>query len=255
MLVQRGTLHVGDAIVAGDAHGKVRGLLNYRGEKIKEARPGDPVEIIGFDKPPVAGELARVVENDRQARHLANIRGERLRREQLAQRSKQSVSLDRLFEQLQEGAVQDLNLVVKADVQGSVEAAVSELAEDHAHRGARERDPHRRRRDLRERHHARLRLERDGRRLQRPPERRGARARRARGRRDPHLPRHLQAHRGHRAGARRDALRRQDRGDDRRGRGAGAVQGLAARHDRRLLRHPRRREAATRRSASSATAP
>ncbi len=127
MLVQRGTLHVGDAIVAGDAHGKVRGLLNYRLEKIKEARPGDPVEIIGFDKPPVAGELARVVENDRQARHLANIRGERLRREQLAQRSKQSVSLDRLFEQLQEGAVQDLNLVVKADVQGSVEAAVSEL--------------------------------------------------------------------------------------------------------------------------------
>ena len=58
MLVQRGTLHVGDAIVAGDAHGKVRALYDYRGEKIKEARPGEPVEILGFDKPPVAGELA-----------------------------------------------------------------------------------------------------------------------------------------------------------------------------------------------------
>src|SRR5881398_3434792 len=78
MLVQRGTLRVGDAIVAGDAWGKVRALYNYRGEKIKDARPGDPVEIIGFDKPPPAGELARVVENDRQARHLAQTRAERL---------------------------------------------------------------------------------------------------------------------------------------------------------------------------------
>src|SRR5512132_3610333 len=80
MLVQRGTLHVGDAIVAGDAHGKVRALHNYRGEKIKEAHPGEPVEIIGFDKPPPAGERARVVENERQARQLAQVRGERLRR-------------------------------------------------------------------------------------------------------------------------------------------------------------------------------
>ena len=71
MLVHRGTLHVGDAIVAGDAWGKVRALYDYRGEKLKEARPGTPVEILGFDKPPPAGELARVVENERQARHLA----------------------------------------------------------------------------------------------------------------------------------------------------------------------------------------
>src|SRR5206468_11721413 len=66
MLVQRGTLHVGDAIVAGDASGRVRALYNYRGEKIKEAKPGEPVEILGFDKPPPAGELGRVVENERQ---------------------------------------------------------------------------------------------------------------------------------------------------------------------------------------------
>ncbi len=128
MLVQRGTLRVGDAVVAGDAWGKVRALHNYRGERLQDAGPGDPVEILGFDRPPPAGELCRVVENDRQARHLANVRGERLRREQLAQRSKSTVSIGDLFEQLQAGAVQDLNLVLKGDVQGSVEAAVGELA-------------------------------------------------------------------------------------------------------------------------------
>ncbi len=127
MLIHRGTLRVGDAIVAGDAWGKVRALYNYRGEKIKDAKPGDPVEILGFDKPPPAGELGRVVENERRARELANLRGDRLRREQLAQQRPAGVSLERLFEQMQTGAIQDLNLVVKGDVVGSVEAVVSEL--------------------------------------------------------------------------------------------------------------------------------
>src|SRR6184192_2833298 len=126
MLIHRGTLRVGDAIVAGDAWGKVRALYNFRGEKVNEARPGDPVEILGFDHPPPAGELGRVVENERQARGYAQVRGERLRREQLAQR-RVGVSLETLFEALQEGAVQDLNLVLKGDVVGSVEAALSEL--------------------------------------------------------------------------------------------------------------------------------
>jgi translation initiation factor IF-2 len=126
MLVHRGTLDVGDAIVAGDAWGKVRALNNFRGEKVKNANPGEPVEILGFDHPPPAGEQARVVENERQARHYAQVRGERLRREQLAQR-RVGVSLESLFEQIQEGAVQDLNLVLKGDVDGSVEAALSEL--------------------------------------------------------------------------------------------------------------------------------
>src|SRR6186997_2424755 len=127
MLVHRGTLRVGDAIVAGDAWGKVRALHTYRGEKVDEARPGDPVEIIGFDKPPAAGEFGRVVENDRRARDLAQLRGERFRREQLAQRRPSGASLETLFSEMQQGAVQDLNLVIKADVDGSVEAAVSEL--------------------------------------------------------------------------------------------------------------------------------
>src|SRR5207249_11873039 len=117
MLVQRGTLKVGDAVVAGDAWGKVRALHNYKGEKLKEAKPGDPVEILGFDKPPPAGELCRVVENDRDARDLAQKRAERLRREQFATRPSSSVSLENLFEQLQAGEVKDLNLVIKADVQ------------------------------------------------------------------------------------------------------------------------------------------
>ncbi len=127
MLVQRGTLKVGDAIVAGDAWGRVRALYDFRGEKVEEARPGDPVEILGFDHPPPAGELGRVVENERDARQRAQVRGERLRREQLATRARGGPSLEQLFSQLQAGGMQDLNLILKGDVQGSVEAAVSEL--------------------------------------------------------------------------------------------------------------------------------
>jgi translation initiation factor IF-2 len=128
MLVSRGTLHVGEAIVAGDAWGKVRALLDFRGEKVKDATPGTPVEILGFDKPPAAGEHARVVENERQARHLAQLRGQRVRAEQLARTAKKGVSLEELFTQMEEGAVRELNIIVKADVQGSIEAVVGELA-------------------------------------------------------------------------------------------------------------------------------
>jgi translation initiation factor IF-2 len=128
MLVQRGTLHVGDALVAGDAWGKVRALHDYRGARVKEAKPGTPIEILGFDKPPQAGEQARVVENERQARHLAGLRGQRLRAEQLARSSKTGPSLEDLFTRMEEGGVQDLNVIVKADVQGSVEAVTGELA-------------------------------------------------------------------------------------------------------------------------------
>ncbi|HXK15995.1 MAG TPA: translation initiation factor IF-2 [Gaiellaceae bacterium] len=128
MLIHRGTIKVGDAIVAGDAWGRVRALYDYLGERVQSAGPGDPVEILGFDKPPPAGELGRVVENERRARELAQQRGERLRREALAKQARGSgVSLEKLFEQMQAGGVQDLNIVIKGDVQGSVEAIVSEL--------------------------------------------------------------------------------------------------------------------------------
>src|SRR6266511_2013132 len=127
MLVHRGTLRVCDAIVAGDAWARVRALNDFRGEKLLEATPGTPVEILGFFRTPPVGETARVVENERKARELAHVRGERLRREQLAQRTAAGVSLESLFAQMQEGAIQDLNLILKGDVVGSVEAAVSEL--------------------------------------------------------------------------------------------------------------------------------
>ncbi len=127
MLVRRGTLRVGDAVVAGDTWGKVRALYDYRGTRVKEARPGDPVEMLGFEKPPAAGERCHVVANERNARSLAQQRGLRLRSEQVAQRSRSRVSLETLFRELREGEVKDLNLILKGDVVGSVEAAVSEL--------------------------------------------------------------------------------------------------------------------------------
>ncbi len=127
VLVLRGTLRVGDAVVAGDASGKVRALQDYRGERVREAGPGDPVEILGFDRPPPAGEFCRVVEHERQAKHLANVRAERLRREQFAQRPRRLVSLENLYDEMQVGEVQELNIVLKGDVQGSVEALLGEL--------------------------------------------------------------------------------------------------------------------------------
>jgi translation initiation factor IF-2 len=128
MLVSRGTLRVGDAMVAGDAWGKVRALYDFRGEKVKEAGPGTPIEILGFDKPPAAGEHAHVVENERQARHLAGLRGQRVRAEQLARTAKRGVSLEELFTRIGEGALSELNIILKADVQGSLEAVAGELA-------------------------------------------------------------------------------------------------------------------------------
>jgi len=127
LLVQRGTLRVGDALVAGDAWGRVKAMNDHNGKRVKEAGPAVPVEILGFDKPPPAGEFSRVVENDRVARQIAQKRAQRVRAEMLARRSK-AVSLEDLFSAVQEGAVQELGLIIKADVQGSVEAAESEIA-------------------------------------------------------------------------------------------------------------------------------
>ncbi len=130
MLVQRGTLRVGDAVVAGDTWGKVKALNDHNGKRVKDAGPGVPVEILGFDKPPPAGEVCRVVENDRVARQAAQQRAQRKRTEMLAKRSK-AISLEDLFSQMQEGAVKELALIIKGDVQGSVEAAVDEIGKIH----------------------------------------------------------------------------------------------------------------------------
>src|SRR3954471_4756685 len=127
LLVQRGTLKVGDALVAGAHWARVRAMNDYRGERMKQARPGDPVEILGFDGVPEAGEHFHVVENDRRARQLAGERANRLKTEALARRQGVRVSLEDVFARAQEG-IQELNLVLKADVAGSLEALEDEIA-------------------------------------------------------------------------------------------------------------------------------
>jgi translation initiation factor IF-2 len=128
VLVNRGTLVVGDALVAGAHWGRVRALNDYKGRRVKEAKPSEPVEVLGFDSVPEAGEYVRVVENDRRARQLANERGFRLKSEAQARRSGKKVSLETIFDQARGGEIQDLNLVLKADVSGSLEAFEDEIA-------------------------------------------------------------------------------------------------------------------------------
>jgi len=128
ILIQRGTLRVGDALVAGAHFGRVRAMHDFIGEKLKRALPGQPVEVLGFDGVPEAGEPVRVVENERRARQLAGERANRLKTEALARRSGRKVSLEDVFKLAQEGAVKELGLVVKADVAGSLEAIEDEIA-------------------------------------------------------------------------------------------------------------------------------
>jgi translation initiation factor IF-2 len=126
VLVQRGTLKIGDAIVAGAHWGRVRAMSDYTGKRVKQAGPSAPVEVLGFDTVPEAGEFAHVVENDRRARSLANDRANRLKLEQQARRGGLKWSLATIFDQ--RGDVNELSLVLKADVSGSLEAFEDEIA-------------------------------------------------------------------------------------------------------------------------------
>jgi translation initiation factor IF-2 len=128
VLVQRGTLHVGDAVVAGPVWGKVRAMLDDKGERVEEATPGTPVEILGFDGVSEAGEHVQVVENERKARQLAQERETRLKTEQLARRQARKVTLEEVFQRASEGQLNELNIVLKADVSGSLEALEDEIA-------------------------------------------------------------------------------------------------------------------------------
>jgi translation initiation factor IF-2 len=128
ILIQRGTLKVGDALVAGASFGRVRAMHDFLGGRLKRALPGEPVEVLGFDGVPEAGEYVRVVENERRARTLAGERANRLKTEALARRSGRKISLEDIFRLAQAGAVKDLNLVLKADVSGSLEAVEDEIA-------------------------------------------------------------------------------------------------------------------------------
>jgi translation initiation factor IF-2 len=128
ILVQRGTLAVGDALVGGPQWGRVRAMHDFTGERVEKAGPGMPVEVLGFDGVCEAGEHVRVVENDRRARQLAQERGNRLKTEALARRQARKVSLEEVFSRAQEGEIKELNIVLKADVAGSLEALQDELA-------------------------------------------------------------------------------------------------------------------------------
>ncbi len=128
VLVQRGTLKVGDALVAGPQWGRVRAMQDFTGERVDAAGPGMPVEVLGFDGVCEAGEFVQAVENDRRARQLAQERANRLKTEALARRQARKVSLEEVFSRAQEGEIKELNIVLKADVAGSLEALQDEIA-------------------------------------------------------------------------------------------------------------------------------
>ena len=128
VLVQRGTLEVGDSLVAGPQWGRVRAMHDFTGERVEAAGPGMPVEVLGFDGVSDAGEFVQAVENDRRARQLAQERANRLKTEALARRQARKVSLDEVFARVQEGDIKELNIVLKADVAGSLEALQDEIA-------------------------------------------------------------------------------------------------------------------------------
>lgn len=120
VLVQKGTLVVGDMVVSGTASGRIRAMLDEKGRKVKKATPSIPVMILGLSEVPNAGDQLFAVETEKEARHLADLRKNELREVQMKQSSK--VSLDDLFERIKMGEVKDLNLIVKGDVRGSIEA-------------------------------------------------------------------------------------------------------------------------------------
>ena len=128
VLVQRGTMRIGDAVVAGAHWGRVRAMHDFKGTRVKEAGPSEPVEVLGFDTVPEAGEFVRVVENDRKARQIAGERATRLKLEQQARRGGKKFSLETIFDQQRGALVTELALVLKADVSGSLEAFEDEIA-------------------------------------------------------------------------------------------------------------------------------
>ncbi len=125
VLVKNGTLRVGDTIVAGTAYGRVRAMVNDLGERVKSAGPSDPVEVIGFNDVPEAGDQISAVDDDKLSRQVAEERKDRLRAALI--KEQQKTTLDDLFSQISAGQIKDLNVIIKADVQGSVEAVRQSL--------------------------------------------------------------------------------------------------------------------------------
>jgi translation initiation factor IF-2 len=124
LLVQNGTLQVGDAVVVGSTHGKLRAMFDYRGRNVRKAEPSTPVAVLGLSDVPGAGDLFEVFASDREARQIAVARAQAL---SSATEQKQAITLEQLFERFQAGEVRELRLIVKADVQGSIEPLVTTL--------------------------------------------------------------------------------------------------------------------------------
>ena len=125
LLVQEGTLKTGDAFLAGSHYGRVRAMLNDKGQKIEEARPSTPVEVVGFTDVPEAGGTFIVVSEERMAKQISLYRQEKIREKELSKLSK--VSLEELYDKIKKGEVKELNVIIKADVQGSIEAVKEAL--------------------------------------------------------------------------------------------------------------------------------
>ncbi len=125
VLVQNGTLHVGDVVVAGTAVGKVRAMINSRGERVKEAGPSTPVEITGLSETPQGGDIFHAVDDERKAKSVVEARKQKIKDEIV--QAQQKVSLDNLFDCIKEGEMKELDIIVKADVAGSVEAVKQSL--------------------------------------------------------------------------------------------------------------------------------
>ncbi len=128
VLVSRGTLRVGDSVVAGPVWGKVRAMHDFLGHKVDTAGPGMPVEVLGFDGVCDAGEFVQVADNDRRARQMAQERLNRLKAETIARRAARKVTLEEIFARAQTGDLKELNIVLKSDVAGSLEALQDEIA-------------------------------------------------------------------------------------------------------------------------------
>jgi translation initiation factor IF-2 len=126
LLIHRGRMKVGDSVVAGETWGRVRAMQDFRGQRLEDATPGMPVEILGFDGVPDAGEQFRVVDNDREAKRVANERAIRMKQQALARQARRRVSLEDVLARAERGE-QELNLVLKADVAGSLEALADEI--------------------------------------------------------------------------------------------------------------------------------
>ena len=127
VLVQKGTLRIGDHVAVGPAHGKVRAMIDHKGERVKVATPSTPVEILGLSGAPDAGEIFVATESDKEAKQISQAYIDQSKDKLLEETKSKKLSLDGLFNQIQAGNVKDLNLIIKADVQGSVEAVKQSL--------------------------------------------------------------------------------------------------------------------------------